>query len=118
MWRNMIWFDGAGSSGHGTRALLPKGDKIMNEEHLNLLKDIRNTLEDIQFLLEDIQFLQEDMHGLLDDPGVTLEKLVKIRDTMEDIQGLQEVYISVVLRKSLIGIISGIMSHSFRLHSY
>lgn len=66
------------------------GEKIMSEKYLNLLEDIRNTLDDIRDTLEDIKFLQEDLHGLLDNPGVTLEKLVEIRDTMEDIQGLQE----------------------------
>lgn len=40
--------------------------------------------------MDEIQGLREDLDDLLDNPGVTLENLERMRDTLSEIQGLRE----------------------------
>lgn len=54
----------------------------MNQEHLEMLEQIRNTLEEIKGL-------REDLNDLLGNPSV-LENLERMRDLLTEIQGLQE----------------------------
>ena len=55
--------------------------KIMDQNYLDLLTEIKNTLEEIKELEQDLN---------ITDPAGYLERLTEIRNALAEVRGLQE----------------------------